>query len=115
MPRNSICLDLIFYFFLHLLLFATAIMAAIVVLEVATVLARVQLNRSMLNRELDALSETDFRTLENRFIFGLVNYTAVIETVLDGWVQKYGCQATIGVLCQALENNNERLASGEFS
>jgi hypothetical protein len=61
------------------------------------------------------LGETDFRTLENRFIVGLVNYTAVIETVLDGWVQKYRCQATIGVLCQALQNNSERLASGKFS
>jgi hypothetical protein len=88
-------------------------MAAVVtVSKVATVLARVQLNTRVLNREPDAFKETDFQALENRFIFGLVNNTAVIETMLDGWVQKYGCQATIGVLRQALENNNERLTFG---
>jgi hypothetical protein len=88
-------------------------MAAVVVSEVATVLARVpQLDRRRLNRELDAFCEMDYQALENRFIFGLVNYTTVIETVLDSWVRKFGCQATTGVLCRALESNKERLASG---
>jgi hypothetical protein len=81
--------------------------------EVATVLARLPLlDRRRLNRELDAFCEIDYLALEKRFFIDLVNYTELIETVLDRWVQKHGCKATIGVLCRALECNEDQSASG---
>jgi hypothetical protein len=88
-------------------------MARVTVSEVTTVLASLQLDRNRLNYELDALGEVDFQAIDNRFIIGIVGYRALIETVLDSWVRKHGFQATIGVLCEALECNEDRLASGK--
>jgi hypothetical protein len=89
---------------------ATA-MATVKVSEVATVLARLtRLDRRTLNQELDVLCEIDYQALENRFNMG--NYRELMETVLDRWVQKFAGQATIGVLCRALECNGDQLASG---
>jgi hypothetical protein len=88
-------------------------MSAVTVSEVATVLTRVKFDRRRLNQELDALSAIDYEALEKRFIIDLVDYRKLIETVLDGWVQKPGFQATLGVLCRALECNEDRLASGK--
>jgi hypothetical protein len=91
-------------------------MATVKVSEVATVLARLPLlDRRRLNRELDAFFEIDYQVLEKRFFFDLVNYTELIETVLDRWVQKHGCKATVGVLCEALERNKDQLASGKLT
>jgi hypothetical protein len=90
-----------------------AAMASVKVSEVASVLARLrQLERRRLNRELDAFCEMDYQALEKRFFIDFVNYREFIETILDRWVQKHGCKATIGVLCGALECNEDRSASG---
>jgi hypothetical protein len=89
-------------------------MSTVKVCEVATILARLpKLNRRRLNQELDALSEIDYEALEKRFIIDLVDYRKLIESLLDSWVQKRGFQATIGVLCRALGNIEDRLASGK--
>jgi hypothetical protein len=90
-------------------------MSGFVVSEVANVLARVQFDRKRLNQELDAIGEMDFQALENRFRMGIVNDRELIETVLDSWVHKHGCQATVEVICRVLESNEDRLASGKSS
>jgi hypothetical protein len=88
-------------------------MARVTVSEVTTVLASLHFDRRRFNQEIAALREIDFQAIDNRFSMGLVNYRDLIETVLDSWVQKHGFQATISVLCGALECNEDRLASGK--
>jgi hypothetical protein len=87
-------------------------MAKVTVSEVTTVLSSLHFDRKRFNQEIAGLGEVDFQAIDNRFSMGLVNHRDLIETVLDSWVQKDGFQATISVLCRALESNKDRLASG---